>query len=70
MTMAISAPHAIRALSEAEIENAISVADAALAVAGRQGSEFSRDVIRRGLSGKLTDAEVIELPARNATDSR
>jgi precorrin-3B methylase len=67
--MTITTPHTKRTLSEAEIENAIGVADAALAVAGHKGSEFSRDVIRRGLSGKLTDAEVIELLAKNASDN-
>lgn len=58
------------ALSEDEIERAIGVSSAALAVAGHQASEFGEDVTRRNLRGEITDAEAIALIAKNAVEHR
>jgi hypothetical protein len=52
-----------RKWSEEEVEHAMSVADAANALAGYEASEAARELIRRHLRGETTDTETIELVA-------
>jgi len=65
MTMTI-ANETTRAHSEADVERALSFADAGNALAGNVATEESKEITRQFLRGEISEAEMVDSIARLA----